>query len=75
MSASGEQRNLDLLALNEALKKLSSFDEQLCSVVEMKFFGGLTNEEIAEVLQVSLATVKREWSTAKSWLLREMSGT
>ena len=69
-----EQRNLDLLALDEALKKLSSFDEQLCSVVEMKFFGGLTNEEIAEVLQVSLATVKREWSTAKSWLLREMSG-
>ncbi|MGI8641790.1 MAG: ECF-type sigma factor [Pyrinomonadaceae bacterium] len=69
-----EQRNLDLLALDEALKKLGEFDSQLCQIVEMKFFGGLTNEEVAEVSDISLATVKREWSTAKTWLLREMSG-
>ena len=67
------ERNLDLLALDEALKKLSEFDEQLCHIVELKFFGGLTNQEVAEVLPISLATVKREWSTAKSWLLRELS--
>lgn len=68
-----EQRNLDLLALDEALKKLDGFDDQLCQIVEMKFFGGMTNEEVAEVLKISLATVKREWSTARSWLLRELS--
>ena len=68
-----EQRNIDLLALDEALKKLGEFDAQLCQIVEMKFFGGLTNEEVAEVLNISLATVKREWSTAKTWLLRELS--
>jgi RNA polymerase sigma factor (TIGR02999 family) len=68
-----EQRNLDLLALDEALKKLGEIDEQLCQIVELKFFGGLTNEEVAEVLKISLATVKREWSTAKTWLLRELS--
>lgn len=71
--AVGEQKNLDLLALDEALKKLAEFDDQLCRIVEMKFFGGMTNEEIGEVQKISLATVKREWSTAKSWLLREMS--
>lgn len=67
------ESNLDLLALDEALKKLSKFDEQLCQIVELKFFGGLTNQEVAEVLPISLATVKREWSTAKTWLLRELS--
>lgn len=68
-----EQRNIDLLALDEALNKLGNLDEQLCQIVEMKFFGGLTNEEAAEVLNLSLATVKREWATAKTWLLRELS--
>jgi len=68
-----KERNLDLLALDEALEKLGEFDERLCQIVEMKFFGGLTNEEVAEVLDISLASVKREWSTAKTWLLRELS--
>lgn len=68
-----EQRNLDLLALDEALEKLGEIDEQMCRIVEMKFFGGLTGEEVAEVLNVSLSTVKREWSTAKTWLRRELS--
>ena len=68
-----DEKNLDLLALDEALKKLGEFDEQLCQIVELKFFGGLTNQEVAEVLPISLTTVKREWSTAKAWLLRELS--
>lgn len=68
-----EQKDLDLVALNEALEKLSKLDEKMCVVVELKFFGGLTNEEVAEVQNVSVATVKREWSTAKTWLRRELS--
>ncbi|MDQ4123351.1 MAG: sigma-70 family RNA polymerase sigma factor [Acidobacteriota bacterium] len=68
-----EQRNVDLLALDEALNKLGELDPQLCQIVEMKFFSGLTNEEVAEVLNISVATVKREWATAKTWLLREIS--
>jgi RNA polymerase sigma factor (TIGR02999 family) len=70
-----EQRDIDLLALDKALNKLSELDPQLGQIVEMKFFGGLTNEEAAEVLNISLATVKREWATAKTWLLRELSGS
>lgn len=68
-----EDRNLDILALNEALEKLNEFDSELCQIVEMKFFGGLTNEEVSEVMKTSVSSVKREWSTAKSWLLRELS--
>lgn len=58
----------DMVALDEALTQLAEFDPQQARVVEMKYFGGLTIEEIAEVLGVSPATVKREWSTAKAWL-------
>lgn len=68
-----EQRGFDLLALDKALEKLNKFDDQMCKIVEMKFFAGLTNSEIAEVLNISTATVKREWSAAKVWLLRELS--
>ncbi len=63
-----EKQDLDILALNEALEKLVEFDSRKSRVVELKFFGGLTTDEIAEVLQISDATVEREWSFARAWL-------
>jgi RNA polymerase sigma-70 factor, ECF subfamily len=68
------ERVADLMALDEALERLARLDPRQSSVVEMKFFGGMEMEEIAEVLQVSLGTVKRDWSLAKLWLLRELGG-
>jgi RNA polymerase sigma-70 factor, ECF subfamily len=64
----------DLVALDEAMKKLAAVDERKSRVVEMKFFGGLSVEETAEVLNVSADTVMRDWKFAKLWLLRELSG-
>lgn len=61
-----------LLALEDALKMLAAFDERKCRVVELKFFGGLSNDESAAVLQVSVETVKRDWRFARAWLLREL---
>jgi RNA polymerase sigma factor (TIGR02999 family) len=66
------QMELDLVLLDQALKALAEFDERKAKVVEMKFFGGLTAEEIAAVLNVSQQTVDRDWSLAKAWLGREM---
>jgi RNA polymerase sigma factor (TIGR02999 family) len=63
----------ELLAVDEALKQLAAVDTRKCEVVEMRFFGGLTVEEIAEALQVSSETVMRDWKLAKAWLLRELS--
>ena len=71
--AGGAQRP-DLVALNEALDALRTIDPRRSRVVELKFFGGLTAEEIAEVLQVSRATVLRDWTLARAWLFREMKG-
>ena len=62
-----------LIALDDALTALAAADARKCQVVEMKFFGGLTTEEIAESLQVSPDTVLRDWRLAKLWLLRELS--
>ena len=70
-----EQRAADLVALDEALERLSQFDERKCRVVEMRFFGGLKEEEIAEVLGVTTRTVLRDWKTARLWLYRELSMT
>jgi RNA polymerase sigma factor (TIGR02999 family) len=67
------ERGEDLVALDEALSKLGGFDERKSKVVELRFFGGLSVEETAEVLQVSPVTVMREWSMAKAWLHRELS--
>ena len=67
-------RNEDLVALDEALKTLTEVDLRKSQVVEMRFFGGLSVEETAEVLQVSPDTVLRDWRLAKLWLLRELSG-
>jgi RNA polymerase sigma-70 factor, ECF subfamily len=62
----------DLLALHECLARLGRVDPQLARVVELRFFGGLTVEETADVLHSSPATIKRSWSVAKAWLKREM---
>ena len=63
---------VDLVALNLALEVLEKKDERKCRIVELRFFGGLTVEETAEVLQVSPDTVKRDWRMAKLWLLRQL---
>jgi len=62
------ERDVDLVALDEALARLATFDSRQSRIVELRFFGGLTVEEAAEVLGISPATVKREWTTAKAWL-------
>lgn len=69
----GQQHDAALIALDDALAALASVDARKCQVVEMKFFGGLSAEEIAELLQVSEETVLRDWKLAKLWLLRELS--
>jgi RNA polymerase sigma factor (TIGR02999 family) len=68
---SGE-KGADLVALDEALVSLAKLDARQSRVVELRFFGGLTVEETAEVLKVSEATVRRDWSIARAWLRREM---
>lgn len=68
------QLDTDLAALDEALKKLAVVDERKSRVVEMRFFGGLTVQESAEVLKISQDTVMRDWKMAKVWLLRELKG-
>jgi len=67
-------QDLDIVALDEALERLAEIDEQQSRIVELRFFSGLTVEETAEVLSISTATVKRDWSMAKAWLHREISG-
>ena len=70
--ASQEQPD-ELLELNEALDRLAKMDERKAQVVEMKYFGGLTNQEVADALDVSLNTVKRDWEVARTWLMNELS--
>ncbi len=67
-----DEKNEEILALDESLKKLEMFDERLSKIVELRFFAGFTIEETAEILNISPATVKREWSTAKAWLYKAM---
>jgi RNA polymerase sigma factor (TIGR02999 family) len=66
--------DVDLVLLNQALEMLAGFDARKARVVEMRFFGGLTAEEIAAVLEVAPQTVHRDWSLAKTWLLHKMQG-
>ena len=68
-----EERQVDLVALDDSLNSLASFDVQQGRIVELRFFGGLSIEETAEVLGVSPATVKRDWAMAKAWLYRDMT--
>jgi RNA polymerase sigma factor (TIGR02999 family) len=64
---------VDLIFLDNALNELAEFDETQAKIVEMKFFGGLTNEEVAEVLGVSDSTIKREWRMARAWLTTKLT--
>jgi len=63
-----DEKDLDLVSLDDALKQLAEYDADAARIVELRFFGGLTIEETAEVLGISDSTVKREWRTAKAWL-------
>ena len=67
-------RSVDALALDQAIDRLSGIDPQQGRIVELRFFGGLTNDEVAEVLEISSRTVIREWNMAKAWLYLELSG-
>jgi RNA polymerase sigma factor (TIGR02999 family) len=67
-------RNVDLEALDEALRQLEAMDRRLAQIVDLRFFVGLTNEQIAEALEISVSTVKREWQTAKAWLHQALRG-
>lgn len=67
------QKAAEVVALDEALKQLALIDPRQSTIVELRFFGGLTVEEAAEVLHLSPVTIKREWSTAKAWLYHELA--
>ena len=67
-----EATDVDIVALDDALKELAAMDSQQSRVVELKFFGGLSIDETAEVLGISSSTVKRDWITARAWLFREL---
>jgi RNA polymerase sigma-70 factor, ECF subfamily len=69
----GDSKGTDMVALDDALNALAELDARQSRVVELRFFGGLTNEEAAEVLKVSEATVRRDWSLARAWLHRELA--
>jgi RNA polymerase sigma factor (TIGR02999 family) len=68
------ERSPDIVALDEALNRLAAVDERKSKVVELRFFGGLSVEETAEVLKISPFTVARDWTLAKAWLHRELTG-
>jgi RNA polymerase sigma factor (TIGR02999 family) len=71
--AISRERLDEILSINEALVRLAEFDERRCRVVELRFFGEMTEEEIAEVLQIAPRTVKRDWNLAKAWLHAELT--
>lgn len=73
--AVSSQQEMDLVGLDAALERLAAMDERQSRIVELRFFTGLSVEETAEVMGLSTATVKREWSSARAWLFREMGGS
>ena len=66
--------SVNLVALDDALRNLEALDLRQSRVIELRFFGGLSLEETAHVLDVSVGTVRRDWSLARAWLFRELSG-
>jgi RNA polymerase sigma factor (TIGR02999 family) len=74
VDGAGKPRDVDVIVLNDALDQLGAFDSRKSRIVELKFFGGLTTDEIAEVLQLSPATVERDWSFARAWLYDTIGG-
>jgi RNA polymerase sigma factor (sigma-70 family) len=68
-----DEANDDVAAIDEALTRLAALDSRHAQIVEMRYFGGLTIEETAQALNISDATVKREWTLARAWLRRELS--
>ena len=72
LCVSAEDRDIDLLALDNALNELAELDERQAQIVELRYFSGLSIEETAEVLKISPATVKRDWNMAKAWLRAEL---
>jgi RNA polymerase sigma-70 factor (ECF subfamily) len=71
--AVAQQRDLDLIALDDALERLATMDQRQSRIVELRFFAGLSVEDTADVMGISTATVKREWSSARAWLFREVA--
>jgi RNA polymerase sigma factor (TIGR02999 family) len=71
--APAEETHLDLLALDDAMRQLAVLDVRQCQIVELRFFGGLSIEETADLVDISQATAKREWATARLWLHRTLS--
>jgi RNA polymerase sigma factor (TIGR02999 family) len=71
--AVADEQTVDVIALNDALNSLATFDERKSRIIELRFFGGLTEEETAEVLKISLRTLQREWNMARAWLFRTLS--
>jgi len=67
-----EERSIDLLLLDESLRELERFEQRAAKIIEMRYFGGYTDREVAEALSVSLATVRRDWEYARSWLFSRM---
>ncbi len=67
-----KEKSVDLIALDEALTQLAKFDDQQARIVVLRYFSGLSIEETAEILKISPATVKRDWTIAKAWLKREI---
>jgi RNA polymerase sigma factor (TIGR02999 family) len=74
VAAPSEDTATDLVALDAALNRLATIDPRQCDVVMLKYFAGLTNDEVAAALGVSSATVRNDWTFAKAWLMREMAG-
>jgi len=72
-AVASDERAAEMVALDDALEGLAAFDRRKCRVVELRYFGGLSVEETAEVLKVSPETVARDWRLARTWLLRELS--
>jgi len=69
----GHQPEVDIVALDDALKRLESRDRCKARIVELRYFSGLSNEEIAQEMDISVATVKRRWTAARAWLYRELA--